>query len=370
MRSKLIKSDPAAAAESIATELNITPAEATAQMAGLEFLTAAEQVGPDYLGGGLSANLLAAAKFNQTLGRDRLGAARRRLHRGGRRPVRQVRHRVSTRTVTGRADGGAGVVDAPALQFVDVQQTYASTTGEPVVALDGIDLGRRGRFAGDARRPERLRQVHPGAARRRVHARRAAGEVLSFGAEVRRPGAARGVVFQQPTSLLPWYSVRKNVELGLRYRGVASRTDRRARAEVELARVGLTDFADRAVYELSGGMQQRTQIARVLANDPEVMLMDEPFGALDALTRERLQGELLGIWRTMRPTVLLITHSVEEAVALGTRVIVMSSRPGRIVLDEAQPFAAREETIDDIRADAEFVAACQLVRAALDGATT
>jgi taurine transport system ATP-binding protein len=123
------------------------------------------------------------------------------------------------------------------------------------------------------------------------------------------------------------------------------------------------------VYELSGGMQQRTQIARVLANDPEVMLMDEPFGAVDALTRERLQGELLGIWRTMHPTVVLITHSVEEAVALGTRVIVMSSRPGRIVLDEAQPFAAREATIDDIRADAQFVIACRLVRAALDGAT-
>ena len=271
-------------------------------------------------------------------------------------------------TVTGRADGGAGVVDAAALHFIDVQQTYASTTGEPVVALDGIDL--------EVAAGSLVTLVGPSGCGKSTLVQLAAGfmaptggHVLSFGAEVRRPGAARGVVFQQPTSLLPWYSVRKNVELGLRYSGVG-RADRRARAEVELARVGLTEFADRAVYELSGGMQQRTQIARVLANDPAVMLMDEPFGALDALTRERLQGELLGIWRTMHPTVLLITHSVEEAVALGTRVIVMSSRPGRIVLDEAQPFAAREETIDDIRADAEFVAACQLVRAALDGATT
>jgi alpha-ketoglutarate-dependent taurine dioxygenase len=112
-------------------------------------------------------------------------------------------------------------------------------------------------------------------------------------------------------------------------------------------------------------MQQRTQIARVLANDPRAMLMDEPFGALDALTREHMQTELLGSRCAVRPTVLLITHSVEEAIALGARVIVMSPRPGRIVLDEPQPFAERRGPQTDVRADAEFVAACHRVRAAL-----
>jgi NitT/TauT family transport system ATP-binding protein/taurine transport system ATP-binding protein len=155
------------------------------------------------------------------------------------------------------------------------------------------------------------------------------------------------------------------VELGPKLRG-ASKQARRARAETELDRVGLSEFADRAVYELSGGMQQRTQIARVLANDPQMMLMDEPFGALDALTREHLQAELQQIWRDARPTILLITHSVEEAVALGTRVVVMSQRPGRIVLDIAPPFAAGIEPLDDIRTEPSFVELCSEVRSAIE----
>ncbi|KAA9393802.1 ABC transporter ATP-binding protein [Kocuria coralli] len=152
------------------------------------------------------------------------------------------------------------------------------------------------------------------------------------------PSYQRGVVFQQ-ANLYPWLSIRGNVELGPRFRGVP-RKERAERAERLLEMVGLPQFADAKPYELSGGMQQRAQIARVLANQPEVVLMDEPFGALDALTRERLQADLLRIQRQRRQTVFFITHSVEEAVFLGDRVLVMSPRPGRIVLDEPVDLAA------------------------------
>ena len=190
---------------------------------------------------------------------------------------------------------------------------------------------------------------------------------LSLGQRtIDRPGADRGVVFQQSTSLMPWLTARGNVELGLRLRRIA-RADRRERALAELERVGLADFADRRVYELSGGMQQRLQIARVLANDPDTMLMDEPFGALDALTRERLQAELRRLWRETGRTVLLVTHSVEEAVALGTRVIVMTPRPGRVAFDAHFPFSASDAALAEIRRDPAFVAACASVRAAIDG---
>ncbi|MET0325376.1 MAG: ABC transporter ATP-binding protein, partial [Ilumatobacteraceae bacterium] len=144
-----------------------------------------------------------------------------------------------------------------------------------------------------------------------------AGAVLVGGTPVVAPGSDRGVVFQHPTSLYPWLTVRGNVELGMRLRRVPKR-DRRERAMAELDRVGLADMADRRPYELSGGMQQRCQIARVLANDPDVMLMDEPFGAIDALTRERLQDELRQLWAATGRTVVFITHGVDEAVLLGT----------------------------------------------------
>jgi taurine transport system ATP-binding protein len=192
--------------------------------------------------------------------------------------------------------------------------------------------------------------------------RPSSGSVLVGGREVRAPGPDRGVVFQQP-NLYPWLSVRENVALGPRLRG-ARKAQRRAIADDQLERVGLADFASAAPYELSGGMQQRAQIARVLANDPGMLLLDEPFGALDALTRERLQNELHRVWRAAPKTALFITHSVEEAVFLGTRVLVMSPRPGQIVFDERPPFGAEQRT-PSVRADPAFIAFRERVRAAI-----
>jgi taurine transport system ATP-binding protein len=180
------------------------------------------------------------------------------------------------------------------------------------------------------------------------------------GAVVRGPSYERGVVFQAP-ELYPWLSVRGNVEFGPRMRHL-KRAERRRIADEHLALVGLEGFEKRRTYELSGGMQQRCQIARVLANDPEIMLMDEPFGALDAFTRERLQAELRRLWKATGKTVLFITHSVEEAALLSTRVVVLSSRPGRVLLDEVVPFARGDDDLDTLRRDSEFIALQARVR--------
>jgi len=161
--------------------------------------------------------------------------------------------------------------------------------------------------------------------------RPSAGTISSGGVEVTKPGPDRIVVFQE-AALFPWMNVRANVEFGLRLAGVGKR-ERREIAERQLALVGLGRFARAYVHELSGGMKQRLQIARALALQPRILLMDEPFAALDAQARDQLQEEVQRIWAETRTTIMFVTHNVREAVLLADRVVVMSSSPGRIRRD-------------------------------------
>ena len=157
------------------------------------------------------------------------------------------------------------------------------------------------------------------------------GRILLDGKTITGPGADRGMVFQSYT-LFPWLTVAENVAFGLRERGI-SQKERSNIAREWLEKVGLTSFASHFPKQLSGGMQQRTAIARALANDPKMLLLDEPFGALDNQTRALMQELLLGIWERERKTVIFVTHDIEEAVFLASRVVVMSARPGRIKAD-------------------------------------
>lgn len=190
------------------------------------------------------------------------------------------------------------------------------------------------------------------------------GSINIDGARIIGPSRHRGLVFQQSSSLMPWLSVAENIALGLRIKKV-SKAEREERVTAELGRVGLTDFANHRIMELSGGMQQRCQIARALAVDPSVLLLDEPFGALDALTRETLQGEIRRLWQETKRTFVFVTHSVEEAALLGSRVIVMSARPGRVIDNRELAFAGSHVPIAQLRADAQFVETCRELRAAI-----
>jgi NitT/TauT family transport system ATP-binding protein len=178
------------------------------------------------------------------------------------------------------------------------------------------------------------------------------GKILIDGKQVTAPGPDRAVVFQS-FALLPWRTVLANVEFSLELRQIA-KEERSAIAREYLTRVGLSDFEYHYPHELSGGMQQRAGLARALAVNPAILLMDEPFGAVDAQTRQLLQEELLELWQREKKTVIFVTHSMDEAVYLSDRVVVMTPRPGRVaeILEVPLP---RPRIAEEVRRDAKFV---------------
>ena len=242
-----------------------------------------------------------------------------------------------------------------------LSKTYVSASGAAVHALSRISL--------DIKPGEFVCVVGPSGCGKSTLLRLLAGldgysdgRLLLDGEAVAGPSRKVGVVFQA-ANLLPWMTVRDNVRMPLRVGGKhAPAADRIERL---LAVTGLGEFGDKYPYELSGGMQQRAGICRALARDPEILLMDEPFGALDALTRERLNLELQRIWQENRKTILLITHSISEAIFLADRVIVMSARPGRILADLHVPIP-RPRTFDDIVLHPDYARLAKEVRGLLN----
>lgn len=213
------------------------------------------------------------------------------------------------------------------IEITGLTKTFTGQDGSEVRALGGVDLNIKDN--------EFLTVLGPSGCGKTTLLKMVAGlqswdsgEITIDGAPVRGPGPDRSMVFQN-FALLPWATVVDNVAFGLKLRGVAKK-EREDRARDLIQKVGLAGFETKRPGELSGGMQQRVGIARALAVEPRVLLMDEPFGAVDEQTRRLLQEELLGIWEANRLTVVFITHSMEEAVLLGDRVVLMSARPGQI----------------------------------------
>ncbi|HEY7955905.1 MAG TPA: ABC transporter ATP-binding protein [Polyangia bacterium] len=172
-----------------------------------------------------------------------------------------------------------------------------------------------------------------------------AGEVLVDGRPITGPGPDRGVIFQE-AALFPWLTVIENVEFGLREQKMP-RAERHERAAEHLATVGMSQVAKAYVHELSGGMRQRVALARALALEPAILLMDEPFGALDARTRDTLQSELIALWESTHKTIVFVTHDIAEAVRLGSRIVLLAAGPARVSLSLAlEPILARPRHVD------------------------
>ena len=221
---------------------------------------------------------------------------------------------------------GGGDAASPAIRARGVRKVF-SAGGREVVALDGIDL--------DVAPGEFVCLLGPSGCGKSTLLNAIAGfslptsgELTALGRPVTGPGPERAMVFQE-YALFPWMTVERNVAFGLEIAGAAP-ARRREVVDALLAKLGLTDFRDRYPKDLSGGMRQRVAIARVLAIDSPMLLMDEPFGALDALTRRSLQDELLRIWAELRKTVVFVTHGIEESIYLADRVVVMTYRPGTV----------------------------------------
>jgi NitT/TauT family transport system ATP-binding protein len=243
------------------------------------------------------------------------------------------------------------MAELPILDIRGVGKTY-ELNGQKIEALRGADLTvRKGEFvcligASGCGKSTLLRIVagfEPPSA----------GQALMWDKPVGGPAPDRGMVFQD-YGLFPWLTVRQNIGFGPTSRGLP-KAEVRETVERFVTMVGLTRFADAYPHQLSGGMKQRVAIARVLANDAEMVLMDEPFGALDAMTRERLQDELLDIWQRTKLTVLFVTHSIEEAIFLADRVVVMEPGPGRIasehMIDLPRPRDVASPEFNEVRRD-------------------
>lgn len=267
---------------------------------------------------------------------------------------------MSLSTIDATPDTAAGI-RPPLIEARALGKTYRSAKGPGVHALNGVDL----RIADG----EFVSVVGPSGCGKSTLLRMIAGlddttegALHLAGRPIDGPSREVGVVFQA-ANLLPWLTVADNVRLPLRVGGRHSPAP--GRVEELLAMTGLGDFGQRYPYELSGGMQQRAGICRALARDPRILLMDEPFGALDALTRERMNLELQRIWLASGKTILLITHSISEAIFLGDRVVVMSARPGRILADLPVPIA-RPRALDSIIAHPDYVALSREIRGLLN----
>ncbi len=222
------------------------------------------------------------------------------------------------------------------LSIQDLSMRFELPNGGAVQALEGVSL--------DLKAGELMSVLGPSGCGKTTllnivagFLAQTSGKLVLNGHEIHGPDAERGMVFQKG-ALFEWMSVRENVGFGPSMKGMPS-AEKRETVDHLLDVVGLQDFKEKAVYELSGGMQQRVALARCLANDPDVILMDEPLGALDALTREKMQSLVLKLWKETGKTIILITHSVEEALLLGERLIVMAPRPGRIHKEYRLPFA-------------------------------